>query len=331
MSDEGARSHADREAWLDPRDLARTAIVGLFMGTADAVPGVSGGTIALIAGIYERLIDAITAITPGRLWTGIRSLVPVGEGFSIARARRTLMAVDAAFLIALGTGIVTAVVLITRIVHYANAHHPIVLYGIFFGFIAASAIVLLRDLPPETGREIATGIAGVLLAAILSGRSTPLSGTGLLVVFVAGAIAVSAMILPGVSGSLLLVILGQYDRMVTALKEAIDGLATVVIDGGPIPVEHLTVAAVFVVGGVTGLATISRVIRWALLTARRATLLFLIGLVVGALRAPIAELLGPKDIAITTASVGTFLGSAVVGGIVVLVLEQTVDIDLAEA
>ncbi|MFW6436740.1 MAG: DUF368 domain-containing protein [Halococcoides sp.] len=331
MSDGAPESRVDRDDWLDPRGLLRAAIVGLCMGSADAVPGVSGGTIALIAGVYERLIGAITAITPRRVLTGVRSLIPVGEGFSIDRARRLLMAVDAGFLIALGTGMATAVVLVTRAIHYANEHAPVVLYGVFFGFIAASAIVLLRDLSPETGREFATGVAGVLVAAIVSGQSATLSSEGLLVVFVAGAIAVSAMILPGVSGSLLLVILGQYERMVSALKAVIDGLLSVVIDGGQVPIESLTVAVVFLVGGLTGLVTISRAIRWALLRARRVTLLFLIGLVVGALRAPIVQLLGPKDIAITTASTATFLGAALVGALVVLGLEHTVDLNIVEA
>ncbi|AWB28654.1 DUF368 domain-containing protein [Halococcoides cellulosivorans] len=301
------------------------------MGTADAVPGVSGGTIALIAGVYERLIGAITAITPQRFLTGVRSLIPVGEGFSIDRARRLLMTVDAGFLIALGTGVATAVVLVTRAVHFANANAPVVLYGVFFGLIAASAVVLLRSLPPESGREIAMGLVGVVIAAVLSGRSTPLSGDGLLVVFVAGAVSVSAMILPGVSGSLLLVILGQYERMVETLKSVMDGLASAVLDGASLPFDQIVVASVFILGGLTGLATISRVIQWALLRARRATLFFLIGLVVGALRAPIAELLGREAVSVSTTSVTAFLGSALVGAIVVLVLDHTaVDLDLAE-
>jgi len=331
MSDGPPESRVDREDWLDPLGLLRAGIVGLCMGSADAVPGVSGGTIALIAGVYERLIGAITAITPQRLWTGIRSLLPIGEGFSIDRARRTLVAVDAGFLIALGTGMATAVVLVTRVVHYANTTAPVVLYGAFFGLIAASAVILLRSLPPESGRELATGLLGVLIAAVLSGRSTPLSGDGLLVVFVAGAIAISAMILPGVSGSLLLVILGQYERMVETLKSVIDGVVGVVLDGGPLPLDQIVVAVVFVLGGVTGLVTISRAIQWALLRARRATLLFLIGLVVGALRAPIAELLGREAVSVSTASVTAFLGSAIVGAAVVLVLDHTaIDLDLAQ-
>src|SRR6056297_509141 len=132
-----------RESVPPLREWATTFLIGIFMGSADAVPGVSGGTIALIAGIYERLITAITAVTPGRVLGFLEALTPLDGGVSVRSAVGIFDEVDGWFLVALLTGIVTAVIVVTRVVHWANQHAPVVLFGFFFGLIAASAIVLL--------------------------------------------------------------------------------------------------------------------------------------------------------------------------------------------
>lgn len=311
----------------------KTFVIGLCMGSADAVPGVSGGTIALIAGVYERLIGAITAVTPERGIDFLRALTPADGGVSVRRAVAVLEEVDVWFLLPLVGGIAVAIVLVTRIVHVANEAAPILLYGVFFGLIAASAIILLRELSIDTAFQAGAAVVGFVVAFLLSGHIEFLEGGGLLVVFVAGAVAVSAMILPGISGSLLLVILGQYTRMSDTLSFFIDDLLALATGGTVADViDTGTVVVTFIVGGLVGLFTISRLIRRALDANRRATFAFLVALVVGALRAPITELTVEKGVAWSTANIGTFAIAALVGGVVVLVLDwYAVDLDLDAA
>ncbi|KOX92240.1 DUF368 domain-containing protein [Haloarcula rubripromontorii] len=310
-------------AWI------RTFLIGLCMGSADGVPGVSGGTIALIAGVYERLIAAITAVTPGRIIRFVRALVPVDGGVDVRSAFSELLEIDIWFLLALVGGVATAVVIVTRIVHIASQETPALLFGFFFGLIAASALVLLRSLTVDSAFQIVTGVLGFLVAFYVSGVSTAATGGGgLALVFFAGMIGVSAMILPGISGSLLLIILGQYTRMSTALSEFVDALIALVTGG---PAEDVTTTAVpvvtFILGGLVGLFTIARVVRRALDYNRRATLAFLVALVVGALRAPVVEV--QENVGFSTDVLIAFVAAGAVGAVFLLVLDwYAVDLDL---
>ncbi|WP_372480215.1 DUF368 domain-containing protein [Halomicrobium sp. HM KBTZ05] len=310
------------------RRWLKTFVVGLCMGSADATPGISGGTVALIMGIYERLIAAITAITPERAMRFLRALSP-GGGVSIREAVAVLEEVDVWFLLALVGGVGTAVVIVARIVHVASEETPVLLYGVLFGLIGASALILLRALSIETATHAVAAVSGFVLAFVLSGPASPLGTDGLLVVFVGGAVSVSAMILPGISGSLLLVVLGQYERLSGALTTFVDGLLAV-LTGRPAAglVDAGTVVVTFILGGLVGLFTISRVIRRALDRNRGATLAFLVALVVGALRAPITELSSRDAVTWTTETIGVFAAVAAVGAVVVLVLDwYAVDLD----
>jgi len=314
------------------REWARTFVIGIFMGTADGVPGVSGGTIALIAGIYERLIGAINAVTPTRIVDFLRALSPLGGGgVSVDRALAEWEEADGWFVVALGLGVGTAVIIVTQAVEYIDEHEPVVLFGFFFGLIAASAVILGREIEIRRSDTAVAAVVGFLLAFVVSGQGELLSGGGLPVVFFAGAVAVSAMILPGISGSLLLVILSQYTRMTEALSDFLHGLigfatgeSTAAVTG---PAGREVV--VFLVGGLVGLFTISRLIKRALAASREVTYAFLVALVVGALRAPIATLDARPEVTWTTADIGEFAALAVVGAVVVLVLDwYAVDLDL---
>jgi len=268
------------------RDWATLYLKGVAMGSADAVPGVSGGTIALIVGIYERLIAAVTAIDPDRIRRVLAGVRPA----NIPDARAAFHEVDGAFLLVLGAGIGTAVIVVLSGVNYLLATRPVATYGFFFGLIAASAAVLLGGVALDTPRRKAAAVAGFLLAFLASGVASTGLGSSLPVVFVAGAVAVSAMVLPGISGSLLLVVLGQYEYMSGAVSRAVDGaIAVVTGDGTAVLRETLPTVATFLVGGVVGLFTIAHTVRYALDRARSATLAFLVSLVVGALRAPLLE------------------------------------------
>lgn len=310
-------------AWI------RTFLIGLCMGSADGVPGVSGGTIALIAGIYERLIAAITAVTPTRIIRFLRALTPLDGGVDLRGAFAELLELDIWFLLALVGGVATAVVIVTRIVHIASQETPALLFGFFFGLIAASAVVLLRSLTVASPFQIGAGVVGFLLAFVVSGVSTSAANSdGLALVFLAGMIGVSAMILPGISGSLLLIILGQYTRMSTALSEFVDALIALATGG---TVEDVTTTAIpvvtFIVGGLVGLFTVARVVRRALDYNRRATLAFLVALVVGALRAPVVEV--RSEVGFSTDVLVAFVAAAVVGAAFLLALDwYAVDLDL---
>ncbi len=302
------------------RDAARTFVIGLCMGSADAVPGVSGGTIALIAGIYDRLIDAVAGLTPRNGLRLLHSLIPPAD---VEGAWSTVDRIDLPFLVVLGIGIATAIILVSRAVHYADTHFPIVLFGFFFGLIAASGVVLGRQISLSGSKHLGAALAGFLIAFVFSGDLTILGTHSLPLTFVAGAIAVSAMILPGISGSLMLVILGQYTFLSGTLSTFTSRLAGLVTGGsvnqllGP----GITVVT-FLVGALIGLLTVARVVNRALEIDRETTLIFLVALVVGSLRAPIVVIGVRKGIPWTAGTVGTFVGVAAIGAIVLLVLDR---------
>ncbi|WP_226012087.1 DUF368 domain-containing protein [Halomicrobium salinisoli] len=329
---DGERTVSLSESVPPLREWLTTFVVGLCMGTADAVPGVSGGTIALIAGVYERLIAGVSAVTPRRVGGFLRALAPVDGGVDVDRAIGIFDEVDGWFLLALLVGIVAALVTVTGIVDWADERYPVLLFGVFFGLIGASAVILLRAISIRRADEIAAAVAGFAAAFVAAGQASLLGGGGLALVFVGGALAVSAMILPGLSGALILVILGQYTRMSETLHAFIDALGAAATGGATADlVDHGTVVVTFVLGGLVGLFTIARVVRRALDANRGATLAFLVALVVGALRAPV-DRIGTRGIAWTTDTIVAFAAAAAVGAAVVLVLDYfAVDIDLESA
>lgn len=305
----------------DLRGWLAVYLKGLAMGTADAVPGVSGGTIALVVGIYERLIAAVTAIDPDRIARVVAGIRATNRSDALAAFRE----VDGGFLAVLGAGIGTAVVLVLSLVDTLLASAPVATYGFFFGLIAASAIVLLGAVDlGTTGRKVAA-VCGFLAAFLASGYGATALGHALPVVFLAGAIAVSAMVLPGLSGSLLLIVLGQYEFMAGTLSAFLDGLAAAVSgDGLAAAVGTAPPIVAFLSGGVVGLFTIAHAVRRALETARAATLAFLVSLIVGALRAPVLEVsvrLADSGEAWTSAF-PRFAVAAVVGAGTVIALDR---------
>ncbi|MFC7069367.1 DUF368 domain-containing protein [Halobaculum lipolyticum] len=298
---------------------------GVAMGAADAVPGVSGGTIALITGIYDRLIAAFTSASPALVRRVLADLV--GDRGDL---RTVFREVDGAFLLALGAGIATAILTVTRALDIALESLPVLTYGFFFGLIAASAVVLRHEFRVDTPVRAAAGIGGVVVAFVASGSASAALGVSPAATFVAGAVAVSAMILPGISGSLLLVILGQYERMTDALSAFVDALIALATGGSVAAVVDTSVPVVaFLAGGVVGLLTVAHAVRAALSARREATLAFLVGLVVGALRAPVVRV-GEEVPAWTTGVLAEFAVAAVVGALVVLGVERAaggIDLD----
>ncbi|WP_254769062.1 DUF368 domain-containing protein [Salinilacihabitans rarus] len=268
------------------RELLVVYLKGFAMGTADAVPGVSGGTIALIAGIYDRLIRALTALDPRALRPALRLHDSAGR----AAFREAMVRMDVPFLAALGLGVGTALVTFAHLVDAVVEAYPVPSYAFFFGLIAASAVVLYGEIGRWTPPRIAVSLAGVVVAAVVTGATATGVSHTTPIVFLAGAIAICAMVLPGVSGAFFLLVLGQYTYLAGVLTDFVDALAGLADGGSVAPVvESGTVVAVFGAGAVVGLFSMAHLVRRALDRYRAATLAFLVSLMVGALRFPIEK------------------------------------------
>ena len=239
---------------LDTRDWLGLYWRGLAMGAADLVPGVSGGTIALITGIYDRFIAAIAAV-------GLDALRLVFSGdFKGAWAH-----VDGNFLLAVGAGILSSVVVLAALMNWLLLNYPLPLWSLFCGLVLASAVHLFLVARVEwTARDFGLWFAGIGVALTLGlMQATQLPVTPLSI-FLAGAIAISAMLLPGISGSFLLLILGMYQPVISAV---------VSLDLGTI--------SLFVLGCLCGLLAFSRLLKALLARAQRATMATLYGFLLG--------------------------------------------------
>ncbi|MCJ7478915.1 MAG: DUF368 domain-containing protein [Candidatus Nanohaloarchaeota archaeon QJJ-7] len=261
------------------REWLEIYIKGVVMGAADTVPGVSGGTMALITGIYERLVSAIVKLRFPEL----------GD------LRNEMEEMDLPFLLVLGLGIGTAVVLLSRLMHSAIVNYPGPTNALFFGLIGASAVVLYSEVSLDNSKRIASGLTGFLLAFFVTG----VSGTGglghsLPVVFVSGVVASAAMLLPGISGAAFLYILGQYEFMTGILERFVDSV--IGIGGGSTLIADATVIAIFLAGMAAGLLSIARAVRLSLDRYREATLTFLVSLMAGSLRLPVEEILVSTEV-----------------------------------
>ena len=290
------------------------------MGAADSVPGVSGGTIALITGIYERLIGAIATLDP----RAARHLLRVHQASGRQTLKSRLLAMDVPFLVVLGTGVATALILVSQVMHVALAEARALTFAFFFGLIAASAVVLYEHVSVRTAGRVAAAIAGFGIAFLVSGVSAGSEASHALpIVFVAGAIAITAMILPGVSGAFFLVLMGQYGHLTTVLKQFVDRLLGLVTGEASVAdvIELGTIVLTFGFGAILGLLAFARVVQWALSNYRAATITFLVSLMVGALRLPAIEVLDHTDVWTPTTAVGT-LAAAGIGILAVLLLDR---------
>jgi putative membrane protein len=233
------------------------ALRGVAMGAADLVPGVSGGTMALILGIYPRLIAALGSLSRARPWRLLLQRRPL----------RAARAIDAGFLLALAAGIGVALLSLPGLLHGLLERYPASVYAVFFGLIAASAWVVVRHI--RGGRRVALGwaLVGAVGAFVLVGATPRATPDGPWILAGAGALAVSALLLPGVSGAFVLVLLGKYDTVLAALSRL-----------------DLAVIAPFAAGMAVGLVSFSRLLAAALRTYPTSVLGFLAGVLIGALR-----------------------------------------------
>ncbi|WP_038031527.1 DUF368 domain-containing protein [Thermonema rossianum] len=180
---------------------------GLAMGSADVVPGVSGGTVALIAGIYTELIDTLKSID--------------GEALALLlrfRFRDFWYKINGGFLLPLLTGIGTALFSLARLITYLLQHYPIAIWSFFFGLIVASVWLVSKEVKQWNAGSVLAFMAGTVVAYWLTAAMPAETPEALWFVFLSGAIAICAMILPGISGSFILVLLGKYAFILESLK-----------------------------------------------------------------------------------------------------------------
>jgi putative membrane protein len=178
------------------------------MGAADLVPGVSGGTMALILGIYPRLIVALGSLTRADAWRALLG----------GRPREAWRAVDGTFLASLAVGIAVAVAGLSRLLHAVLEAWPVGVYAVFFGLIAASAWIVVRRIRGRRRVALAFAVAGAVAAFTLVGATPAATPDTRVVLAASGALAVSALLLPGVSGAFVLVLLGKYETVLAALS-----------------------------------------------------------------------------------------------------------------
>lgn len=234
-------------------------IKGMAMGAADIVPGVSGGTIALIAGIYQRLINALGSIGPN-LWSVFRRQGGIKGFMEVWRQ------VDATFLLFLLLGIGTSIVTLAGIIKGLLDNQPLLIWSFFFGLVVATVLLLLTEIKRWNAARAGLFITGLVVAVVISSLPLLAGSPSLPYLFFAGAIAICAMILPGVSGSFILLLLGAYDTVLEAVHTF-----------------DLTTIITLMAGMLTGLLLFTRILKWLLSRYYQATLALLTGFIAGSL------------------------------------------------
>ncbi|GGK66356.1 DUF368 domain-containing protein [Amphritea balenae] len=236
-------------------DYLALFLKGMLMGAADVVPGVSGGTIAFITGIYEELINTIKGFN----LQAVRVLFSDGP---VACWKQ----VNGTFLLVLLVGIITSIATIAGAVLFLLANHPILLWAFFFGLILASVWLVMTHIERWDLNLMSGFILGTLLAfAVTSFAPVSVEPTTLMVLL-SGAIAICAMILPGISGSFILLLLGMYAHILAAVKGA-----------------DFQVIGLFILGCIVGIMSFSRVLSWMFSHHRQVTLALLAGFMLGSL------------------------------------------------
>lgn len=227
----------------------------MAMGAADVVPGVSGGTIAFIFGIYDRLLSAINSVN--------FSIFKTIKKEGIVAAWRQI---DGTFLLTLFIGMISSILLLSGSIKYLLEAHPILIWSFFFGLVLASVWLVGKEIKMYDMLHIILFLAAALLAFWITGLQTLQGSKGALYIFLSGAIAICAMILPGISGAFILLILGVYKIIIDAIHD-----------------RDLNLIAFFGFGCIVGLLSFSRVLKWLLNHKRTQTLAVLTGFLLGSL------------------------------------------------
>lgn len=259
------------------------------MGACDIIPGVSGGTIALITGIYERLITAVGNIH-------LTTFAHLLKGRKVEFAREISL-MDPGFLVVLLAGIGLAALIMSRVILFILEFYSFQAFAFFFGIIVASSVLIYVQI--ERADQVIAGlwlVPGLIAGISIAGFDQSTLGHSLPVVFVTGMVALCAMILPGISGAYITLLMNQYEYLLGAVRGF-----------------DLWVIVVFVLGGMAGLLAFSRVLKYLLATHHTKTLAFLTGLMLGSTRL-LLDMVGAEGGTIGNAWPFAIAGVALVGG-----------------
>ncbi|HBH05276.1 MAG TPA: DUF368 domain-containing protein [Flavobacteriales bacterium] len=237
------------------REYLVLVLKGMGMGAADVVPGVSGGTIALITGVYEELINSLKSFNAHSFQTLLSGkIVPF------------LKQVNFTFLIALFGGIALSILSLSKAVTYLLEHYPEYIWAFFFGLIVASALLIGRQIDKWNAPNIIALLLGTGIAYWITMATPAQTPEDLWFIFLAGMVAICAMILPGISGAFILLLMGKYAYIFTAISEF-----------------NLKVIGIFMLGAITGLLSFSHVLSWMFRKYHNLTLALLSGFMIGSL------------------------------------------------
>lgn len=228
---------------------------GLAMGAADVVPGVSGGTIAFITGIYSELIESLRSFNLASL-----GLLFKGQISSFWKK------INGSFLLALFSGILISIFSLARLMQYLLANWPVLVWSFFFGLVLVSGFIVLRKISAWNIARISALVSGIVVMVVVTTFTPAETGEAYWFIFIAGAIAICAMILPGISGAFILLILGKYQFILQAVSSL-----------------DLPVLAIFGAGVVTGLLSFANLLSWLLRRFHDITIALLSGFIIGSL------------------------------------------------
>ena len=245
------------------KDYLMIGVKGACMGAADVIPGVSGGTIAFITGIYDEFVGSIARID----MEAVRMLLK-------GRIRDFWTHINGWFLLSVVAGIGVSVVTLAGLMQTLLTTHPIQTWAFFFGLIVASSLFILRGISGWKAREVLLVIVGIILGVTICTLSPTQTPDALWFIFLSGALAICAMILPGISGSFILLILGKYQYIMGAISGLVAGQ-----DFG----RNLLILGVFMVGAVVGILGFSKFLHWLLARWNKETLIVLAGFIIGSL------------------------------------------------
>ena len=239
------------------------AVKGACMGAADVIPGVSGGTIAFIMGIYDEFVGSLASVNG----EAVRLLLK-------GQFKAFWKHINGSFLLSLVIGIGISVVALAGLMQHLLEWYPIQTWAFFFGLIVASSIFILRGISGWGWREVLTLIFGILLGAVVCTLSPTQTPDALWFIFLSGAIAICAMILPGISGSFILLILGKYQFIMGVISDLVSG-----VNFG----QNLLILSTFGVGAIVGILSFSKFLHWLLARWQKPTMLVLAGFIIGSL------------------------------------------------
>lgn len=244
------------------KDYLMLVLKGGGMGAADVIPGVSGGTIAFMTGIFEELISSINSFDS----TAIKLLLT-------GKIKAFWKHINGSFLIAVGSGILLSVITLAKVMLYLLTHNPIETWAFFFGLIIASSLFILRGIKGWDVVSVIMTILGIILGVTVCTLTPTETPDDLWFIFLSGAIAICAMILPGISGSFILLILGKYEYIMGTISSLTAGELA----------NTLPIIGVFGAGAACGIISFAKFLHWLLGKFHKQTLLVMAGFIIGSL------------------------------------------------